>query len=30
MEAAREGHTDCVRELLSSGAMVDLADMVSI
>ncbi len=28
--AAREGHTDCVKELLSSGAVVDLADKVSI
>ncbi len=30
MEAASEGHTDCIRELLSSGAVVDLADKVSI
>ena len=28
--AASEGHTDCIRELLSSGAVVDLADKVSI
>ena len=24
------GHTDCIRELLSSGAVVDLADKASI
>ena len=30
MKAASEGHTDCIRELLSSGAVVDLADKVSI
>ena len=30
MEAASEGHTDCAKELLSSGAVVDLADKVSI
>ncbi len=30
MMAAREGHTDCIRELLSSRAVVDLADKVSI
>ncbi len=30
MMAANEGHTDSVRELLSSGAVVDLADKVSI
>ena len=30
MRAASEGHTDCVRELLSSGAVVDLADKVSM
>ena len=30
MYAARGGHTDCTRELLSSGAVVDLADKVSI
>ena len=30
MKAAREGHTDSVRQLLSSGAVVDLADKVSI
>ena len=30
MVAASEGHTDCIRELLSSGAVVDLADKVSI
>ncbi len=29
MKAARGGRTDCVRELLSSGAVVDLADKVS-
>ena len=28
--AAREGHTDSVIQLLSSGAVVDLADEVSI
>ena len=27
--AAKEGHTDTVKELLSSGATVDLADQVS-
>ncbi len=30
MMAANGGHTDCVKELLSSGAVVDLADKVSI
>ena len=30
MVAASRGHTDSVRELLSSGAVVDLADKVSI
>ena len=30
MKAASEGHTDSVRELLSSGAVVDLADEVCI
>ncbi len=30
LRAASEGHTDCVKELLSSGATVDLADEVSI
>ena len=30
MEAARRGHTDIVIQLLSSGAVVDLADEVSI
>ena len=30
MKAASGGHTDCVSELLSSGAVVDLADKVSI
>ena len=30
MVAALGGHTDSVRELLSSGAVVDLADEVSI
>ena len=30
MVAAMLGHTDCTRELLSSGAVVDLADEVSI
>ncbi len=30
MEAASAGHTDCVKELLSSGAVVDLANKVSI
>ena len=30
MKAASGGHTDCVKELLSSGAVVDLANMVSI
>ena len=30
MVAARDGHTDCIRELLSSGAVVDLANKVSI
>ena len=29
IEAASEGHTDTVKELLSSGATVDLADCVS-
>ncbi len=28
--AANGGHTDCVRELLTCGAVVDLADKVSI
>ncbi len=28
--ASFNGHTGCVRELLSSGAVVDLADEVSI
>ena len=30
MVAANKGHTDSVRQLLSSGAVVDLADEVSI
>ena len=30
MKAASEDHTDCIRELLSSGAVVDLADKVNI
>ena len=30
MNAASEGHTDSVRELLSSGAVVDLTNNVSI
>ena len=30
MAAASEGHTDSVKELLSSGAVVDLANKVSI
>ena len=30
MEAASGGHTDCVIQLLSSGAVVDLAGKVSI
>ena len=30
MMAAKYGHTDCIRELLSSGAVVDLANKVSI
>ena len=30
MEAASAGHADCITELLSSGAVVDLADEVSI
>ena len=30
MVAAMVGHTDCVIQLLSSGAVVDLADEVSI
>ncbi len=30
MEAASGGHTDCITELLSSGAVVDLANKVSI
>ena len=30
MKAARGGHTDCIKELLSSGAVVDLANEVSI
>ena len=30
MVAARGGQTDIVRQLLSSGAVVDLADKVSI
>ena len=30
MGAASNSHTDCVKELLSSGAVVDLADKVSI
>ena len=30
MAAAIKGHTGCVKELLSSGAVVDLADNVSI
>ena len=30
MKAASDGHTDSVRQLLSSGAVVDLADKVSI
>ena len=30
MVAASGGHTDCVKELLSSGAVVDLANKVSI
>ncbi len=28
--AAMGGHIDCIRELLSSGAVVDLANKVSI
>ena len=30
MLAAMGGHTDCAGELLSSGAVVDLANKVSI
>ena len=30
MRAAVGGHTDCVKKLISSGAVVDLADKVSI
>ncbi len=30
MVAAGAGHSDCVGELLSSGAVVDLADKASI
>ena len=30
MRAADRGHTDCVIQLLSSGAVVDLAEKVSI
>ena len=30
MRAANGGYTDCVKKLLSSGAVVDLANKVSI
>ena len=30
MTAASRGHTDCIKKLLSSGAVVDLVNKVSI